>query len=80
MSPADDRSDSTAAFMEYACALGPVDMPSVFRPRFDAWEGTCRFSTPQFEDLAVAAVPAVVTKDAETRGGAVGKPGCLGVH
>lgn len=40
MSPADDRSNSTVAFMVYACALGVADMWMVFRPRFDAWEAT----------------------------------------
>lgn len=81
MSPADDRSDSTAAFMEYVCTLGAVDIPSVFRPRFDPWEGSCRFSTPPFEGLAAAAVVtvlAVPTRDVEIRGG-VEKPGCLGM-
>lgn len=83
VSPADDRSDSTAAFMEYACTLGAMDMPSVFGPRFDPWEEACRFSTPPFEDLVTAAAAAAevlvaVAIDAEIRGG-VEKPECLGV-
>lgn len=79
MSPADDRSNSTAAFMVYACAPGAVDIRMVFRPRFDAWEATCRFSTPPLEDLAVAGVLVVATRGAESRGGGVEKPGCLGM-
>lgn len=79
MSPADDRRDSTAAFMEYACTLGAIDMPSVFEPRFDPWEEACRFSTPPFEGLVTAAAVLVaVARDAEIRGG-VEKPGCLGM-
>lgn len=83
VSPADDRSDSTAAFMVYVCALGAVGMPSVFRPGFDPWEDPCPFSALPFEALAVvvaaaAAAAVVTTRDAETRGG-VEKPGCLGM-
>lgn len=58
-------------------------MPSVFGPRFGPWEEACRFGTPPFEGLPVAAAAAtavlvVVARDAEIRGG-VEKPECLGM-